>query len=56
MIRSVIGAVAFGLLATTPAFAIAPNCADQLAQIKAEMTSDVLPQSELGPRGCRPPS
>src|SRR5205823_105784 len=48
MIRSVVGAVAFGLLAATPALAIAPSCADQLAQIKAEMTSDVLAQSELG--------
>ena len=48
MIRSVIGAVGFSVLLSTPAFAIAPSCADQLAQIKAEMTSDVLAQSELG--------
>ncbi len=48
MIRSIIGAAAFGLLATSSAFAIAPNCADQLAQIKAEATSDVLAQSPLG--------
>jgi hypothetical protein len=46
--RSVFGAAAIGLLASGPAFAIAPNCADQLAQIKAEMTSDVLAQSNLG--------
>jgi hypothetical protein len=48
MIRSVVGAVALTLLASSPAFAIAPNCADQLAQVKAEMTSDVLAQSQLG--------
>lgn len=48
MIRSVVGVVAFGLLATSSAFAIAPNCADQLAQIKMEATSDVLAQSPLG--------
>jgi hypothetical protein len=30
--RSVFGAAAIGLLASGPAFAIAPNCADQLAQ------------------------
>jgi hypothetical protein len=48
MIRSVVVAAAFGLLATTQAFAIAPNCADELAQIKSEMTSDVLAQSALG--------
>ena len=46
--RCVFGGLILGLLATTPAFAIAPNCADQLAQIKAEMTSDVLAQSALG--------
>lgn len=48
MIRSIVGAAAFGWLATSSAFAIAPNCADQLAQIKAEVTSDVLAQSALG--------
>jgi hypothetical protein len=48
MIRPILGAAAFGLLATSSAFAIAPNCADQLAQIKAEVTSDVLAQSALG--------
>jgi hypothetical protein len=46
--RSVFGGVILGWLATVPAFAITPNCADQLAQIKAEMTSDVLAQSALG--------
>lgn len=48
MIRSIVGAAALGLLATTSAFAIAPNCKDQLAQIKSEATSDVLAQSALG--------
>ena len=48
MIRSLVGAAVFGLVATTNAFAIAPNCADELAQIKSEMTSDVLAQSALG--------
>jgi hypothetical protein len=47
MIRSAIGALTLGLL-TTPAFAIAPNCADQLAEIKAQMTSEMLAQSALG--------
>jgi hypothetical protein len=48
MMRAVVGAAVIGLLASAPAFAIAPNCADQLAQIKAEMTSDVLAQSDVG--------
>jgi hypothetical protein len=48
MARLAVGALTLGLLATAPAFAIAPNCADQLAQIKAEITSDVLAQSALG--------
>jgi hypothetical protein len=47
MIRFVTGALAVGLLAT-PAFAIAPNCADQLAEIKSQMTSEMLAQSALG--------
>jgi len=46
--RSVLGGFILGLLATAPAFAIAPNCADQLAQLKSEMTSDVLAQSGPG--------
>jgi hypothetical protein len=48
MTRLLVGAAVFGLVATTNAFAIAPNCADELAQIKSEMTSDVLAQSALG--------
>jgi hypothetical protein len=48
MLRAVVGAAFIGLFASAPAFAIAPNCADQLAQIKAEMTSDVLAQSDVG--------
>jgi hypothetical protein len=47
MMRAVVGAAVIGLLASAPAFAIAPNCGDQLAQIKAEMTSD-MSQGELG--------
>jgi hypothetical protein len=48
MIKSVVGAVAFGVLCTTSAFGIAPNCKDQLAEIKSQATSDVLAQSALG--------
>jgi hypothetical protein len=48
MMRSVFGAAVIGLFASGPAFAIAPNCADQLAEIKAQVTSEMLAQSALG--------
>jgi hypothetical protein len=48
MIRTAFAVTTLGLLGITPAFAIAPNCADQLAEIKAQMTSEMLAQSALG--------
>jgi hypothetical protein len=45
VIRFLIGAGALALLAANPAFAVGPNCGDQLAQIKAQLSSEQLAQS-----------
>lgn len=45
MIRYLIGAGALALLAASPVFAVGPNCADQLAQIKGQLSSEQLAQS-----------
>ena len=45
MIRYLIGAGALALLAAHPALAVGPNCGDQLAQIKAQLSSEQLAQS-----------
>jgi|SRR5690348_8554292 len=40
-----LGAVALVALASGPAFAVGPSCGDQLAQIKAQLSSEQLAQS-----------
>ena len=45
MIRYLIGAGAITLLALNPALAVGPSCGDQLAQIKAQLSSEQLAQS-----------
>jgi hypothetical protein len=40
-----VSASVIALLAATPAFAVGPNCGDQLAQIKSQLTSEQLAQS-----------
>lgn len=45
MTRYLIGAGALALLAASPALAVGPNCADQLAQIKGQLSSEQLAQS-----------
>jgi hypothetical protein len=43
--RYLIGASALALLAANPALAVGPNCGDQLAQIKGQLSSEQLAQS-----------
>lgn len=45
MIRYLIGAGALAVLAANPALAVGPNCGDQLAQIKGQLSSEQLAQS-----------
>ena len=45
MIRYLIGVSAITLLVTNPALAVGANCGDQLAQIKAQLSSEQLAQS-----------
>ncbi len=45
MIKYLIGAGAIIVLASNPTFAIGPNCNDQLAQLKAQLSSELLAQS-----------
>ena len=40
-----LSAVALVAVASGPAFAVGPNCGDQLAQIKAQLSSEQLAQS-----------
>ena len=45
MIRYLIGAGAIILALATPAFAVGATCGDQLAQLKAQLSSEQLAQS-----------
>ncbi len=45
MIKYLIGAGAIVVLASHPTLAVGPNCSDQLAQIKAQLSSEQLAQS-----------
>ena len=47
MIRYLIGVGGIVVLATSPALAVGPNCGDQLAQIKAQLSSENLAQSPV---------
>ncbi len=48
MIRSLIGAGALVVLASGPSLAVAPDCHDQLTQVRAEMAGNPhLPSADL---------
>lgn len=46
MFRYLIGAGAITLLAASPALAVGPNCGDQLAQLKAQLSSQHAQSAE----------
>ena len=47
VIKYLIGAGSIVVLAASPALAVGPNCGDQLAQIKAQLSSENLAQSPV---------
>lgn len=46
MMKSFIGAASILALLSPPAFAVGANCGDQLAQLKAQLSSEQLAQSQ----------
>jgi hypothetical protein len=45
MVKYLLAASGAVILAASPAFAVGPNCGDQLAQLKTQLSSELLAQS-----------